>query len=61
VWARPSIVYIGSIIAKVATIPLPDFWAWAPLCISGSLAEFAAGWSWRESMRPLVPDSSTGE
>jgi hypothetical protein len=29
---------LTAIIAKVAIIPLPDFWVWAPLCISGSLA-----------------------
>ncbi|MFZ0225480.1 MAG: hypothetical protein WA622_14585 [Mycobacterium sp.] len=33
---------LTAIIAKVTIIPLPDFWVWAPLCISGSLPAFAA-------------------
>jgi hypothetical protein len=47
---------LTAIIAKVTIIPLPDFWVWAPLCISGSLAAFAAAWSWRERLRPLMRD-----
>ena len=41
-----------SINPKLATC----FWIWTPLCVSGGLAAFAAAWSWRERMRPLMRD-----
>ena len=52
-----GLVSFGSLLVRVVgPKSISCFWIWAPLCISGAVAAFAAAWSWRGRMRSLMPD-----